>query len=1535
MIRSVFGKALHCGATLALFGTLLSLSTVGALAEPTGEQALYYWQDQIRTAGFQLGEARTGTVAQWPRMSTPAGAVTISLPAATGPIRVDGKLDEAAWEKATSFPVGPIFDDWHRGPLMLQVSACRDAKNVYLAVESPRDLTGLGALTPGGELFTVGHETYRVGPGGGLPEGSVARNGEGHVIELTWPLPAKGAVDLSFAVETVRRIAGKLPPELKSLGLDRLAESGANRDFRKPWLWLTPITVRLVPAQTAIRLSATLDHDGQPRLASEIFPPERPSKAAEVKLPSNTTASVRPYTWKAEAEGKTFSAEGFLYVDPVGSELAAARKIAARSTEAAWSDEIATLEADLKNTSPQDRTAWRKLYRAARELRARVHLAMLDAPMLMAKRHPYFAGHIYDDYITWHPGGGLFVIENPSARPADQKVRALVDPHSEATLGEGVYRDPELSWDARRVVFSFKGGADASTSICEVGIDGHGLRQLTFPAETPVQQNVRRIGQGHHDVTPAYLPDGRIVFSSTRPKALVPCFNSGVDTLHTMDADGGRIKSISANNVNEFDPAVMADGRILYGRWEYVDKTALYMQSLWTMLPDGRMEEALYGNNMARPTAILDARPVPGTQRVVASLTPHNGQAVGAIGMIDTNFGKNDLAAIDNFTPEYPIEMDQGLRTGPCDPWPLSQNDVLISNNSIGAHGIIELIDREGNRELVHAETDISCFAPMLVKPRKRPTVVSPRTDEQLAAGRFLLVDVYQGLEGVERGTVKRLRIVEETARTSGIPPGGRWWNQAFLVSWQGAYIIKNILGTVPVHEDGSAYFEVPAGRAVYFEALDAQGREIQRMRTFVQAVPGVTRSCIGCHENKKSSAAATTNPPIATLGPPAVPEGESWGSGYIDYPTMIQPILDKHCVSCHGGEKGFAAGLDFSGGWTWAFNISYETLIKHRLVGFLNCHNSSVHTSELLPPGTIGSGAAPLGQLLLTKYHQVPREEREVILAWMDTNSNYYGTWDYTPHATCDAIMGVRKPLVDVMRSGGCIECHAAGFIGADWVNLQTPEMSRILRAPMAQSKETLGAQLCRRRMAKNGYPLVNQSVQPPDVLKPSIEPEWDESGEVHVSFASTADPGYREMLAIIRNAQSEALTRPRVDMPGAQLVAGVCRLQVPMPVPGLSPSLRAEVQSDGAIELSWQRTADTIGLFYLLHRGPAAAFQPTPATLVGVTGAGRLLDLEAPVGRAHYALVVGSDTHASRPVWTSIDVPDPTLPKSPETVAARSLPGEVALSWLRPPLPGVRFNVYRKALAAKDFTLLNAEPLEQIGYLDRDVRPGENYVYTVRTLDRRGQLSPASEPVDATPLPEIREPVFATDFTRGARATLLGGRTVQGKLRAGAKVTELALELSPTGFLTFGHLPEFEIQKAISVECWVRINRESRMPVIAAAGAFGSTGWFLQRYGRGWRWHLAPVSCDGGTPVVGRWTYLVGTFDGRHARLYQDGKLVQTTPGTPDPTPWTRGLTIGQYSGQGPQYQVDGAVTGLKIYQRALKADEIAEKFAVGREN
>jgi len=1160
----------------------------------------------------------------------------------------------------------------------------------------------------------------------------------------------------------------------------------------------------------------------------------------------------------------------------------------------------------------------------------------LDAPMLFVKRHPYFAGHIYDDYITWHPGGGIYVLENPWDPAEKHRIRPVIDATTNETLGEGVYRDPELSWDAKTIVFAFKGEQNGHTCIYEIGIDGRGLRRLTNPdvdGACPPQEI--RTGEGHHDITPCYSPDGQVVFTSTRPRALVPCFNSGVDTLHVMNADGKNIRSISVNNVNEFDPAVMHDGRILFGRWEYVDKTALYMQSLWTVLPDGRMEEALFANNLAKPTAILDARPVPGSHLIAACLTPHNGQAVGAIVTIDPHKGKNDLTAITNFTPEYPTEMDQGLRRGPCDPWPLSEDVMLISDNAEG-HAKIQIIHRDGRRAPVYADPEISCYAPMLVKPRPNPSVLpSAAATEQ--TGRFVVSDIYQGLTGIERGTIRRLRIVEETARTSGLPPGGRWWNQAFLISWQGAYVVKNILGTVPVHEDGSAYFEVPAGRALYFEAIDEDNREIQRMRTFVKAAGGVTRACIGCHEHKYSAPVRPSDVPLAMNVAPAAPEPESWGSGFIDYSTMVQPIFDRHCVRCHGGSEDIAKGIDLTGGWTWAFNISYETLIKNRLVGFLNCHNSSVHTSGLLPPRSIGSGAAPLADLLLSGHdghiEDMSRQEIDLVLAWMDTNSNYYGSWDYTPHATANALLNVAGPLTAVMQQAGCTQCHAPGHIGNDWVNLQQPRWSCILRAPMEESEGGLGLAMCRNRKARTGYPLVNQRVQPPDMVVASRQPEWDDTGDVHTTFGSVDDPRCREMLDIIRRTKAEVLARPRVDMPGAEIVGGECRMQVLPDLPLASPPLSASVSPDGIVELSWPRTAETIGYQYELHRGETPDFTPDDSTYLGLTTAGRFTDIAAPPGRQAYAVVVASDAQKGAPSHTSISVPQPTPPEPPKDMTAVPLPGEVELRWQAAGEQSVKYHVFRAQTDAGEIEQLTQQPLAAVSYVDSRVDPGEEYAYTVRSFDRRGQLSAASAAANTTPLPQIQEPIFVAPLAENAVGRLLDGQTAKGRLMSGASFADGSLDLTGGGHVTFPHRPEFDLRHAFTVECWVRIDQPTKMPVILACGAFNRSGWFLQRYGRGWRWHVGGVSCDGGKPLVGEWVHLVGTFDGRRARLSQNGRLASDVACQPNRKPWTGPLCVGQYTSVAPDYQVRGVISGVKFYQRAVRAEEIAASFGEGR--
>jgi len=1151
-------------------------------------------------------------------------------------------------------------------------------------------------------------------------------------------------------------------------------------------------------------------------------------------------------------------------------------------------------------------------------------LGLLDAPLLFVKRHAYMAPHIYDDYYMWRPGGGIFVIANPAAPPAERKIRTIIDPDTPETLGQGVYREPELSWDATRIVFAFKGVKNGDTSLYEIGIDGRGLRRLTHPGrDCNAPRPARAYGHGQHDVAPAYLPDGRIVFTSTRQRGRVPCFNSGVDTLHVMNADGSDLHPISVNNTNEFDPAVMPDGRILYGRWEYVNKTALYMQSLWTVRPDGTDETAFFANNLAKPTAVLDARPVPGTHLVVASFTPHNGQSVGAICMIDTRRDKNDLDAVTNFTPEYPTKMDQGLKRGPCDPWPLSTDVVLIANNAKG-NGVIQIVHRDGRRELVHADEKLSCFSPMLVKPRKRPTIIPPMVDGA-AAGRFFLQDVYKGLTGVRRGEVKRLRVIEETTRVSDVPPGGRWWNEAFPVSWQGSYVVKNILGVVPVAADGSASFEAPPGRALYLQALDAHGRQIQSMRTFIQAVPGVTRSCVGCHENKLTTPHTVTRP-LARRGAPAKIADESWGSGFLDYPTMVQPVLDKHCVSCHGGAKGIAGGIDLTGGWTWAFNISYETLIKNTLVGFLNCHNGAVFTARILPPRTHGSGVAPLAEVLVSghkkRFPKLTAAERELILAWIDTNAGYRGTWDYTQYPTCRAILDAAKAAGAVMARAACTRCHTHG-VGNDWINLRTPERSRILRAPLPTAGDGGGLAFCRDRPARRPWPVVTQRSQPPDVSRPARTPAPDPAGKTVISFATPADKHYQALLTIIRDARRAALARPRVDMPGADIIPGQCRHIVPVLAPETAPPITATARDDGTVELAWKCSAMAIGLSFELHRGGEGDFSPSEETLLATTPRFAHRDTSAPAGPRHYAIVAtDADGRRSQPARVRVTVPEMPPPPAPRDVTVPDKVGRIVLRWAVD--ASLRYHVYRAPAGAGKFTQLTPEPIAGPTYTDPLTAGKGPHDYQVRAVNRRGAVGPPSATVTAAAKPESKNPVFIA---------FAPGQVAGAALRAPAKRTRNILDLTGGGYATVNHLPAFDLTGRFSVECWVRLDKAGGMPVVLSCGAFGGNGWFLQALGGRWRWHLGGVSCDGGQVTVGRWTHLVGTFDGQEAMLLIDGRKAASVPCTPNTASHRGPLVVGQYSSQMPQYQVTGQITGVKLYHRPLTPRDAVNALTRGR--
>lgn len=1106
--------------------------------------------------------------------------------------------------------------------------------------------------------------------------------------------------------------------------------------------------------------------------------------------------------------------------------------------------------------------------------RCQAALTLPAAPVLFTKRFNYQGLHIYDTFYQWRPGGGIYVLENPADPQEKHRVRAVIDPKTPETLGEGIYFDPSLSYDATKLLFCFKGSEQGNSVIFEIGTDGKGLRQLT---NLDANGNpYKGKGGGHHDVKPCYLPDGRIVFTSTRYSGLVPCANNGVAILHVMSADGSDIHTISVNNVTEFDPCVLPDGRILFGRWEYVDRNALVIQSLWTVLPDGRNEAALYANNMVFPEAVLQAKPVPGNDAlVVATFSPHNAPPRGTIAMIDTRVGKNDPAAIFNFeAPEKPTH-DRG---DSCDPWALSDQVVLYSgvpletdapslpveaagfrkrnNAKINA---LMLIDRSGQRVVVHSDSAIDLHNPIPLVPRPLPRTNVDMTDRTKATGQFFVNNVYASMPTVKPGSVKWLRVLEETSRVSE-SPGGSWMNQTFMISAAMAWSAKIYHGLVPVEPDGSVYFEAPSGRALYFQLLDQDYRLVRGMRTFIQAVPGTTRSCAGCHEyNPKASGM----PHLANREPHRLRD-ESWGSGYLDYASRIQPIFDVKCVSCHGGEKGMAAGLDLSRGWTEFFNISYEHLTARRekmytadlIAGICAMNGTAYWSCKVFDPYDHGSGKAPLADLLLKEPHKsrLTRQEREQVFAWMDSNGTYFGTWDYTAAGpTSKPYLNAVTRIKGAMQEAGCVKCHANGKGEIkrfdQWINLDTPEMSRVLRAPLpvaATSEGGYGLALCRDRKVDQSFSRkgliygfgyahgVMELDKFPTQTWPTV---WPPGGDAVTPFASVKDTNYQKMLGIIRAARTEQLAEPRVDMPGADIVGagiheGRSRQIIPQPLPETLPKISAQHEKNGFVRLGWESSARMIGLVAEVHRATDAAFAPGETTRIARTERFGYCDTNPPPGEVHYAVVFVSD---------------------PAATCGTCKSGAVL-----------------------------------------DYQRGEDKAGVQALRNGRCPLS-TFMPLRSAP---VRVSVVVPEALPALRVPRPDAEPREGKV---------TLRWQPVG-----------VPGVTSYDVFGRLSGQAGAPRKLNAEPLRAAEYSDVLF------HVSGVSCDGGKVPLGKWVRVVGVYDGQTARLYQDGQSVAEVAVPVVPASFTQELYIGQYSSQNEApYQFKGKLKGLALYRRMLNAD------------
>ncbi len=691
--------------------------------------------------------------------------------------------------------------------------------------------------------------------------------------------------------------------------------------------------------------------------------------------------------------------------------------------------------------------------------------------IVFVKRRPYSSDHYYTDIDNgtsadrFDPRNGVFVFN------VRTRIERPVVTAAELPGGKGFLGKISLSFDAKKVLFDFRQDPGSGFRIWEVNLDGTGLRQVSFPPDDEVEKAARwRVGWHTDDVHPCYLPDGGIVFASTRSEHTVLCGGSAhlvVPVLHRMRADGTGVEQLSSSPVSELCPVILDDGRVMYHRWEYVDKGARVAKTIWAMNPDGTRPQELYGLADDTTTVYMYPQPIPGRDhRLVCVGTCHypQGGCLGSVMVVD--FGTDlrvrgpdpdepEYVAGDsrypvvNITPEVFVERrteagwhfrtgdgqyvhDQEGRQGHLftHPFPVSDREFLVSykvnptdhyKEAPNAYAVY-LIDTDGARRFVHSDPDLSCWHPLPVVARPVPPRLElPRNAELATENQALCIvtNIHEGMEGIEPGEVKWLRVNEALPRYWST--GRRWQPSLSSSSWKAALWPRVQWGVVPVEKDGSAHFVVPANRNLFFQALDADFRELQRERTYVNYAPGEVRSCTGCHgQSNRTASVGRMSPPLALDRPPSALQpqpcdleahgGDGLAGQVIHYPTDVQPMLDAHCVECHG-VKDPAGNLRLTGEITQFYNTSYEQLAAKELAGPIISEFTSFHRGDqgnyngaYLPPKQLGSHTSTLVAMLTDPAHPKNAEEdhshmlspieRMVLTRWVDSNYQFYGSY-------------------------------------------------------------------------------------------------------------------------------------------------------------------------------------------------------------------------------------------------------------------------------------------------------------------------------------------------------------------------------------------------------------------------------------------------------------------------------------------------------------------------------------------------------------
>ena len=593
------------------------------------------------------------------------------------------------------------------------------------------------------------------------------------------------------------------------------------------------------------------------------------------------------------------------------------------------------------------------------------------------------------------------------------QIRTIYKPDNTSSIA-----DLKLHWDGDRAMFT-QTMSDNRWNVFEVKLNNGDCKKLIDNPEPDLE---------FYDGT--YLPDGRIIANSNIGYQGVPCVN-GSDPVGNMvlyTPQSKNLRRLTFDQDANWNPVIMNNGRVMYTRWEYTDLTHYYTRIVMNMNPDGTEQKALYGSGSMFPNSTFDVQPLPGyASAFVGIISGHHGVArSGRLILFDPAKARKGAAGMLQEIPhrnrpiveEVKDRLVDGVWPQFIKPSPLNDTYFLVAakldKNDLWG---IYLVDKFDNVTCLHKMEGEGYISPIAVRKTVTPPAIPDRVKLDDKQATVFIQDIYEGegLKGIPRGTVKSLRLHAYEYAYVQTQSDHNWHGI------QSGWDIKRMLGTVPVEEDGSVIFKIPANTPVSIQPLDKDGVAVQWMRSWLTGQPGEIVSCVGCHEDQNQivipkRVIASQKAPHA-LTPP---EG---GPRSFTFDLEVQPILDRACIACHNGE---GKAFDLRGGKK--DNRGYGT-------SYLNLH-PYVHRQGgegdmvVLYPYEYHPNTSELVRLLKKGHYNVQLTDAEwrKIYNWIDYNAPDKGYFNANvlksfPYQGYDQIER-RKQLTD----------KYAGGAGVDW---------------------------------------------------------------------------------------------------------------------------------------------------------------------------------------------------------------------------------------------------------------------------------------------------------------------------------------------------------------------------------------------------------------------------------------------------------------------------------------------------------------------